>query len=86
MNLTPLQERRLQQAKDEIVLLEKQIRKKGFGFALWFSLLTVVIAGVVVYLFEWITDHKSPADFVKDYGWRSLLWNWIFWFLANCFL
>jgi hypothetical protein len=52
MNLTPLQERRLQQVKDEIVFLEKQTKKKGIGFAIWFSLVCIILGNIVGYLTE----------------------------------
>jgi hypothetical protein len=85
MNLTPLQERRLQQVKDEIVFLEKQTKKKGIGFAIWFSLACIIFGNTVGYLTEFLTDHKSLSVYIHNYGWLGLLRSWIIWLLASYF-
>jgi len=66
MNLTPLQERRLQQVKDEIVFLEKQTKKKGIGFAIWFLLVCIILGNIVGYLTEFLTDHKSSSVYIHN--------------------
>ena len=85
MNLTPLQERRLQQVKDEIVFLEKQTKKKGTGFAIWFSLGCIIFGNLVVYLIGFLILHKSLSAYLHDYGWPDLLRSWLIWLLATYF-
>lgn len=86
MNLTPLQERRLQQVKDEIVFLEKQTKKRGIGFAIWFSLCCIIVGHLVVYLIWFLIDRKSLSEYFHNYGWTDLLRSWLIWLLATYFL
>lgn len=83
MNITPLQERRLQQVKDEIVFLEKEVQKKDWLFALRLSWIIVMLVYIVEYLFYLLTEKKSLPVYVKEYGWLKILTNWIVWFLVN---
>ena len=85
MNLTPLQQRRLQQVEDEIVFLEKQTKKKGIGFAIWFSLACIVFGHLVVYLPALLIKHKPLSVYVQDFGWPDLLRSWLIWLLATYF-
>lgn len=85
MNLTPLQERRLQQVKDEIVFLEKQTKKKGLGFAIWFSIASIIVGNLVTYGFEFLVNHKTFSVYIHDNGWRSLLFSWVIFLLSIYF-
>jgi len=83
MNLTPLQERRLQQVKDEIVLLEEKVEKKDWLFALRLSWITVMAIYITEYLFDLLTEKKSLPVYVHEYGWLRILTGWIFWFVFD---
>jgi hypothetical protein len=85
MKLTPLQERRLQQVKDEIIFLEKQIKKRGVGFAVWFSLVCMIFGYVASYFIEFLIDHKSFSVYIPQESWVSFLRSWIIWLLATYF-
>jgi len=85
MNLTPLQERRLQQVKNEIVFLEKQTKKKGIGFAIWFSLASIIVGNAVSYFIEFMTVHTALSVYIHNYGWPGLLRSWFIWLLATYF-
>lgn len=83
MNLTPLQERRLQQVKDEIVFLEKEIKKKDWLFVLRFSWITVMAIYITEFLFDLLTVKKSLPVYVHEHGWIRILMSWIFWFVFD---
>lgn len=85
MNLTPLQERRLQQVKSEIIFLEKQIKKRGIGFAIWVSLACMISGHLVVYLFELLINHKSISVYIYGQSWIHFFRSWIIWMLATYF-
>jgi hypothetical protein len=85
MNLSPLQERRLQQVKDEIVFLEKQTKKRGIGFAIWFSFVCMVSGHLVSYLIEFLIDRTSLSVYVHNESWLNFLRSWIIWLLATYF-
>jgi hypothetical protein len=83
MSLTPLQERRLQQVKDEIVFLEKEIKKKDWLFILRFSWITVMVIYITEFLFDFLTVKKSLLVYVHEHGWIRILMSWIFWFVFD---
>jgi hypothetical protein len=85
MNLTPLQERRLEQVKDEIVFLEKQTKRRGIGFAIWFSLVCIILGNLVSCLIGFLIDHKPLTVYIHDYSWMSFFRNWVIWLLATYF-
>ena len=83
MNITPIQERRLQQVKDEIVFLEKEDQKKGWLFVLILSLVQVILIYLLEYLFHLLTDKKSFVVYLQEYGWLRFFTSWIFWLLFD---
>ena len=83
MNLTPLQERRLQQVKDEIVFLEKEVKKKDWFFVLRFSWITVMAIYITEFLFDLLTVKRSLPVYVHEHGWIRIFMSWIFWFVFD---
>lgn len=85
MSLTALQERRLKQVKNEIVFLERQTKRRGIGFAIWFSLVCTVLGNMVSYFIEFLIDRKAITVYVHENSWVSFLRNWIIWLLVTYF-
>jgi hypothetical protein len=81
MSLTTLQERRLKQTEYEIAFLERQTKRRGVWFSVWFSLLTMVVFSVSDYLFE----QKSFSVFIQNNSWIKFFAGWALWFLIDYF-
>jgi hypothetical protein len=83
MNLTPLQARKRSQFLDDIAHLEKQVAKHGPWSAIRTAWALTLLLYIGNYFFEGLADHKPLPDFVKDYGWKRIIFNFFWWALLT---
>lgn len=79
MNLTPLQERRLRQTKDQIAFFEKQVQTKGAWYVIRSALFYTMLFYAMDFLAGIFIDKKSLMQYFAGFSWLKLLFNWMVW-------
>ncbi len=82
MNLTPLQQRRLQQTKEEISFYEKRLRKKGIPIYLKASVFVVAAIFLFNLLWDVFIEKKTWANAIAIFNWKETAIQFLFWLLV----
>jgi hypothetical protein len=85
MNPTPLQIRKLNQLQNEVLVAEAQLKKRNIWFAIRFAWVIAMGSYIVGYFFDAIVEGQTLVEYVNDYGWASILRDFLFWFVFNYF-
>ena len=86
MNLTPLQQRRLELTEKELSQLETAAKKHGTFFWVKITFLFIFFALMAELVLAVVMDKQSFGNFLNSYNWRSFLVSSIVMLLLNVWL
>lgn len=86
MNLTTLQQRRLELTEDELTRLETSAKKHGTFFWVKLTLLFIVLAFTIEILWSVLIDKETLVNSFNNYNWRSLAVGFVAMLIMNVWL
>ncbi|HZI01436.1 MAG TPA: hypothetical protein VEX63_09820 [Flavisolibacter sp.] len=85
MSLTKLQQRRLQQTKDEMAHLKEKVARASLLLVAWFTLIWVTLFLLFDILFEMSVDKISFSQAWNNSKWTKLAFQFLIWFVFHYF-